>query len=175
MSGFAVCGMNGSGKSTLAKAVANALGLRFLDIEDYYFPPAEPPFSVERDKSEIARLLRQDALSGGFVFASVSPDGYGIDDLISAVFWLEVPLDVRLKRIRARHLERFGERVLSGGDMFENCEAFIKMCENRDPSERMARAMLPEKPFLELDGEKPTFENVNIILNYINERRELSV
>lgn len=91
MSGIAVCGMNGAGKTSAAKVLARELGLNFLDIEDYCFPPSEPPYSVQRNKEEIARLLRRDALSGGFVFASVSPDGYGIDDLISAVFWLEAP------------------------------------------------------------------------------------
>ncbi len=143
--GLAVCGMNGAGKSTLAKALANALGLRFLDIENYYFPPADPPFSVQRDKSEVVRLLRRDALAESFVFASVSPDRYGVDDLISAVFWVEVPLEVRIPRIRAR-----------------------------DPAERKARARIPKKPFFELDGERPISENVNIILNYINEYPELS-
>lgn len=171
MSGIAVCGMNGSGKSTVAKALADKLGLRYLDIEDYCFPPADPPFSVERDKDDIIRLLRQDAVSQSFVFASVSPEGCGIDDLISAVFWLEVPPDKRIARIRARHLKRYGDRVLSGGDMFENCEAFIKMCKSRDPVIRKARARLPERPFLELDGEKPIAENVGIILNYITEHK----
>lgn len=172
--GLAVCGMNGAGKSTLAKALANALGLRLLDIENYYFPPADPPFSVQRDKSEVVRLLRRDALAESFVFASVSPDGYGVDDLISAVFWVEVPLEVRIPRIRARDLDRYGERALPGGDMFENCEAFVKMCTARDPAERKARARILKKLFFELDGERPISENVNIIINYINEYPELS-
>lgn len=175
MSGIAICGMSGAGKTSTAKALANELGLRFLDIEDYYFPPAEPPYSVQRDKEEISRLLRRDALSGGFVFASVSPDGYGIDDLISAVFWLNVPKDVRISRIRNRHRSRFGKRVLPGGDMFDNCEAFVKMCESRDEVERKTRARLPEKPFMELDGGKTISENVKIIIDYITESSKLSV
>ncbi len=50
MSGFAVCGMNGAEKSAVAKSLANSLGLRLLDIEDYCFFPADPPFSVQRTK-----------------------------------------------------------------------------------------------------------------------------
>lgn len=102
MSGFAVCGMNGAGKSTVAKSLANALNMRLLDIEDCCFPPADPPFSVQRTKEEVYRMLRRGALSGSFVFASVSPDVCGIDDLISAVFWLEAPLENRIPRIRKR-------------------------------------------------------------------------
>lgn len=59
--------------------------------------------------------------------------------------------------------------------MYDNCEAFIKICENRDECERKARAKLYEKPFVELDGRKPTSEIVKIILNYITEHNELSL
>ena len=52
MIGLAVCGMNGSGKSSTAKALSEELGLRLLDIEDYFFPPADPPLSVERKKAK---------------------------------------------------------------------------------------------------------------------------
>lgn len=174
MSGFAVCGMNGAGKSSAAKALADLLDFRLLDIEDYYFPPADPPFSIQRDKEEITRLLRHDALPGNFIFASVSPDGYGIDYLISAVFRIEVPAEIRIPRIRKRDILRYGERVLAGGDMHENCEAFIKKCKARDPEERKSRARLPGRPFIELDGEHEISENVKIISEYITKHFELS-
>ena len=64
--------------------------------------------------------------------------------------------------------------MLSGGGMFESCDAFVKLCEARDPGERKARARLSQKPFIELDGERPISENVNIILDYINKHSELS-
>ena len=36
--GIAIVGLNGSGKSTLGHALAKALNLYEIDVEDYYFP-----------------------------------------------------------------------------------------------------------------------------------------
>ena len=58
--------------------------------------------------------------------------------------------------------------------MFESCDAFVKLCEARDPGERKAHARLSQKPFVELDGERQISENVNIILDYINKHSKLS-
>lgn len=144
--------MNGAEKSAVAKSLANSLGLRLLDIEDYCFFPADPLFSVQRTKEEVSRMLRRGALSGSFVFASVSPDGYGIDDLISAVFRLEAPFENKIPRIRERRLRLYGDRVLPGGDMHDNCEAFVKICKACDQKERKSRAKLPGVPFIEFGG-----------------------
>ena len=35
--GICLCGLNGCGKTTLAKALAETLGFKHLDIENYYF------------------------------------------------------------------------------------------------------------------------------------------
>lgn len=37
-----ICGLNGAGKSTLGRALAEASGYVFRDIEDYYFPKDDP-------------------------------------------------------------------------------------------------------------------------------------
>ena len=39
--------------------------------------------------------------------------------------YLDVPLDMRMKRIRQRAIDKFGDRVLPGGDMYEQEESFF--------------------------------------------------
>ena len=53
--GLIICGMNGSGKSTLGRALAEALGWRFIDNEDLYFPKVDPdhPFAAQRTQDEV--------------------------------------------------------------------------------------------------------------------------
>ncbi|MBO4884841.1 MAG: hypothetical protein J5602_05975, partial [Clostridia bacterium] len=36
--GILVMGLNGCGKSTVGKALAEKIGWRFMDAEDFYFP-----------------------------------------------------------------------------------------------------------------------------------------
>ena len=114
------------------------------------------------------------ALSRAALFSRRSPDGYGTDDLISAVFRIEVPDEVRIPRIRERDFRRYGEGVLEGGDMHDNCENFVKMCKARDPNERKSRAKLLGVPFIELDGEQEISKNVKFSKDYIKMHCELS-
>lgn len=47
MNKIIVCGGNGAGKSTLGKYLAEKLGWKFIDIEDYYFPPSNTDYNYE--------------------------------------------------------------------------------------------------------------------------------
>jgi hypothetical protein len=45
--------------------------------------------------------------------------------LFELVVFLSIPPDVRMSRLRQRELARFGERILPGGDMYEQSQAFL--------------------------------------------------
>lgn len=54
-----------------------------------------------------------------FILASVTMNwSDGILSHIDIAFWVQAPLEERLKRIRTREEKRFGARVLVGGDMY---------------------------------------------------------
>ena len=54
-----------------------------------------------------------------------------INDNYDLVVYLDVPLDMRMKRIRQRAIDKFGDRVLPGGDMYEQEESFFAYAEKR--------------------------------------------
>jgi hypothetical protein len=45
--------------------------------------------------------------------------------LFELVVFLSIPSEVRMARLRRREHERFGERILPGGDMYESSQAFL--------------------------------------------------
>jgi hypothetical protein len=45
--------------------------------------------------------------------------------LFELVVFLWIPHNVRMARLRRRELARFGERILPGGDMCEQSQAFL--------------------------------------------------
>ena len=56
-----VCGLNGAGKSTLAKLLAERSNLRFIDIEDIYFPRQDNPdypYEKSRPYEEVVSCLQ---------------------------------------------------------------------------------------------------------------------
>ncbi len=131
--GIAIVGLNGSGKTTLGRALADALGYFRIDVEDYYFP-AEGAFDAPRDRDEVERLMLADIEKhGNFVLSAVCADFASIEKYYDLVVYLEAPKDLRMDRIRQRSVDRFGERVLPGGDLYESEENFYAFAANRKP------------------------------------------
>lgn len=133
--GIIVCGLNGSGKSTLGKALAERLGFCFLDIEDFYFPKTDSDYlyASPRTRKEVEMLLlRELKTQEDFVLSSVK-GGYGeaVDSFFRNAVLLDVPKEMRLQRVRNRSLEKFGSRMLPGGDLYEQEERFFDFVESR--------------------------------------------
>ncbi len=167
--GICICGLNGSGKTTLAASLARSLNYKHMDIEDYYFLPSDIPYSHPRTKEEVIPLVLEDMRKNpSFVFSYVKGDMTPeINEKFDLVVYLDVPKDIRIKRIRQRAFDKFGERVLAGGDMYEQEEAFFKMAAKRKPSS--IKSWLDTLPckVLRLDGTKEIKDNVEMILNEI--------
>lgn len=70
--GILVFGANGCGKLTAGRKLAEKLGMRFLDAEDYAFVDSAVPFAKARPREEYTALVQQEILKGDdFVLAAV--------------------------------------------------------------------------------------------------------
>ena len=163
--GICVCGLNGSGKTTLAGAVAKNLNFIHMDIEQYYFTSTYNPYASSRTKEEVERLLLEDIKNNPcFVFSAVNGNmTQEINENYTLVVYLDVPLDVRMKRIRQRAIDKFGDRVLPGGDMYEQEEKFFAFAEKRTPEKIEDWLKTLSHKAIRLDGRKPIQENVELI------------
>ena len=164
--GILVMGLNGCGKSTLGRALADKLGYRFMDAEDYYFPAGQDnPYAVSRSREEALALLRADTgRHPRFVYASVyGPRDEAVEARCALAVVLRAPKDVRLSRIEGRALARFGDRVRPGGDMFEQEQAFRAFVSARTEADVEARAARLNCPVLRLDATRPVAENAALI------------
>lgn len=171
--GIIICGMNGSGKSTLGRALAADLGWRFIDNEDLYFPKTDPadPYRTERTADEVAQLLLEEvSRDDRFVFASVRGNyGDAVLPYYRHAVLVKVPRDVRLARVQARSVGRFGERALPGGDLYESEKRFFDLISARpeDYATRWLEGV--DIPVLRVDGTKPVEENIALIRQWIGE------
>ena len=189
--GIAIMGLNGCGKSTLAHAIAKRLDFYEMDVEDYYFPEqknsrqavleqqydvkceykGELPYSMPRSAKEVQEMIRNDIEKHPqFVISGVTMNWD--EDLLSVIdvaFILEVPVEERVKRVQHREEVRFGSRVLSGGDMYEQQKAFREIIGNRsnDRVEESVNRLHCKK--VRLDGTKSIEENISIIMSALDE------
>lgn len=161
--GIAIVGLNGSGKTTLGRALAEHLGYFRIDVEDYYFP-AEGAFNEARSRDEVEQLMLEDIeKNGNFVLSSVCADFASIEKYYCLIVYLEAPKEMRLDRIRKRSIDRFGERVLPSGDLYESEENFFAFAAKRTPEK--IENWLPKCtcPVLRIDSTKPVSELVGAI------------
>jgi adenylate kinase family enzyme len=121
-----ITGASGAGVSTLGGAIADALVAPFFDVDDYYWLSTDPPFRTKRPPEQRLQMLKMDLAGERWVLAG-SLDGWGdaIVEIATRVIYVDTDTTTRVARIRARELQRFGERVRPGGDMFEQHEAFV--------------------------------------------------
>ena len=169
-----IFGASGSGTTTRARAIRDRSGYTFLDSDDYLWMPTDPPYTTKRPAQERVALLGRDLdLSAGAV-VSGSLVGWG-DPLIprfTLAVRLVVPHDERMARIERRELDRYGDRIRPGGDMYEISQAFLAWAAGYEdgPATMRSRAMhdlWQQKltcPLLTLDGTRPVEELVEAVL-----------
>ena len=191
--GIAIFGLNGGGKSTLAHALAKQIGYFEMDAEDYYFPEqresrrqalednstisiintgrlGELPFSNPRTRREVQAAILEDIKDHPqFILSGVTMNWS--DEILSCIdiaFWVQTPLEERLRRIQAREEKRFGMRVLAGGDMYAQQIEFRKAVKNRDPKSVEESAGKFNCPVITMDGILPVAKNLEIITDNLN-------
>lgn len=170
--GIMVCGLNGCGKSSVGRALADKIGFHFIDNENLFFSgtDANEPYANPKSREEVEMLLMGEVQEhDDFVFAAVKGDyGKAIIPLYKCVILIGVPKEIRLQRVRNRSFQKFGNRMLAGGDLFEQEESFFKMIESRheDYVENWVKTL--NCPVIKIDGTKPVEENVEYIIKRIN-------
>lgn len=106
-----ITGASGSGTSTLGKALAGELEGAFLDADDFFWSPSDPPFQVQRPVEERRSLLLAELSRADIAVLSGSVNAWGIEieDAFDFVVFLYVDTALRLERLRERELQRFGK------------------------------------------------------------------
>lgn len=160
-----VFGASGSGTTTLGRHVAQALGVPFLDADDFYWEPTDPPFRIKRPPEARVALIEQAIADADGWVLSGSMCSWG-DPLIGrftlAVF-LTLDPAVRLERLKLRERARHGPRVAPQGDMYQQHLEFLNWAASYDTATAPTRSLdLHERwlgglccPVLRLDSREP--------------------
>ena len=152
--GMIVFGANGSGKTTLGRELARILNFKRMDVEDYYFNESEIPYANSRSRDEVINLMLADIEKyGSFVISAVNGDfGDKITLFYKLGVYLSAPLELRLERVKRRAYQQYGDRVLKGGDMYEQEQKFFDFVANRDLSGIDEWAETLTCPVIRVDG-----------------------
>ncbi|MFD2236309.1 adenylate kinase [Aureimonas populi] len=150
-----------SGVTTLGETLAAVLGAAHVDSDDFYWMPTDPPFSTKRAPQDRVRLMADALGEEGWVLSG-SLMGWG-DSLVEGadlIVFVDTPTALRMERLRRRERERFGERILPGGDMHAIHTDFVAWAERYDDPNFAGRSRARHEawlgrqsaPLLRLDG-----------------------
>ncbi len=146
-----IVGASGSGTTTLAVALADRIGAPHLDTDSFFWLPTDPPFRDKRLVEERLALMRAAfAESGGrwVLSGSLLTWGIGFASDFDLVVFLYVPPEVRMARTLARERERYGDKILPGGEMHESHLAFLDWSRSYDLPEGPGRSLTNHKAWL---------------------------
>lgn len=157
-----ITGASCAGVTTLGRALATLLGLRQVDVDDFYWMPTDPPYTTKRAPEDRVSLIQQTRGDDDWVLTG-SCNVWG-DVLIAEadlIVFVDTPTPVRLKRLAAREQARFGDRIAPGGDMHEIHVAFREWASQYDDPHFFGRnrarheAWITKQtvPVLRIDGE----------------------
>lgn len=157
-----ITGASCSGVTTLGRALTTLLGLRQVDVDDFYWMPTDPPYTTKRAPCDRVSLIQQTRGNDDWVLTG-SCNMWG-DALIAGadlIVFVDTPTSVRLERLAAREQARFGDRIEPGGDMYEIHRAFREWASQYDDPNFYGRnrarheAWIAQQtvPVLRIDGE----------------------
>lgn len=162
-----IFGASGAGTTTLGRAFADRHNATFLDTDDFFWHPTDPPYQRRRDRVDRLRLLTDTTNAHPRWVISGSLCGWGdpLTRLFHLAVFLSTPTDIRLVRLHNRESARFGHRLSPTGDMHTQHQEFMAWAATYDqpdaPTDGRNRALherwsltLP-CPLLHLDGTHP--------------------
>ncbi|TWD52710.1 hypothetical protein FBY12_1241 [Pseudomonas sp. SJZ131] len=123
-----ITGASCAGVTTLGQNLATLLGVRHVDVDDFYWMPTNPPFTNKRPAEERVSLIQQKFADEDWVLSG-SCMGWGEALIAPAdlIVFVVTPTPIRLERLAARETQRFGNRIAPGGDMHEITCGFSRM------------------------------------------------
>ena len=169
--GIIMCGLNGSGKSTLGKALAERLDFYFIDNEDLYFPKTDPIYlyAAPRTHEDVEKLLFNEIKAHeNFIFVFFKGDyGETIYPFFQYAVLINVPKNIRIERVKNRSFQKFGNRMLPGGDLYEQEERFFDLVKSRAENTVEKWVQSLNCPIIKIDGTKPIEENIHLIIEQV--------
>lgn len=171
-----IMGASGSGTTTLGAVLAARLGVDHLDSDDFYWMPTDPPYTTPRPIEARVDLLHQRARPdhGWILTGSALKWGVSVEPLYQLIVFLQLDPAVRMGRIRAREIERYGTRIEAGGDMAVKSREFLEWAESYDAAGPERRSLAAHEawlvtqtaPILRLNSVDPVTKLADAILRH---------
>ncbi len=171
-----IFGASGSGVTTLGELLANKLGVKYIDSDDYFWIKTEPPFTQRREPHERNQLIIKDIseIESWILGGSIIHWGDNLFPDFDLIIFLYLPNEIRIERLKRRELDRYGDIIYTDPKRAKQFNDFIAWAIDYDYNTGLANRTLDahnnwlkqtKNPVLKIIGNKTLDEKLNIILN----------
>lgn len=161
-------GASGSGTTTLGRALAERTGYPHFDADAYFWEPTQPPFQVIRPKpARLERLLPDLAgVETSILSGSIVGWDPALEDSFDLIIFLSIPAEIRLARLRAREIERYGkvnEEFIAWAARYDNGGMDVRSRAGHEHWLAQRRC-----PIIRLDGDLTTEQRLAAIFDSLH-------
>lgn len=162
-------GASGSGVTTLGTYLAERSGIPYYDSDNFFWEPSIIPFTVRREPLLRNQLLLENLATENNWILGGSISNWKVDLHFDLAVFLWIPPDLRLRRIRAREYQRYGDSIHPGGARNALYQEFIDWCTGYDNNTVNGRTLKAHEdwmrtlpcPLLELRGDLSVEQRAN--------------
>ena len=107
-----IYGASGSGTSAIGRFISDKLGYFFMDTDDYFWEPTNPPYTLKRNRSDRLTLMKNNIVKYDRVVISGSLVDWG-DELIpffTLAIRVETDTAIRIARLRKKRTGEFWQQ-----------------------------------------------------------------
>ena len=127
-----IIGAPGSGTSTVGRVLSETTGWSVFDADDFFWRQTKIPYT-EKNASQERQNFLESMISkheNWIICGTMDTWSSPIEPFLDLVVHLVVPTEVRVSRVKEREKDKFGNRILPGGDMHEVHQNFLQWAKN---------------------------------------------
>ena len=161
-----IFGASGSGTTTIAEMAGERLGYTCFDADNYFWLQTDNPFTVEREREQCLKLMRNDLAKQNkwILSGSIADWGNTLIPYFDLVVFVYVPPDIRLERLKKRECVRYGDEILVGGTRYKESNVFLDWAASYDEGTGIGRSLEKHETWLK-NIECPTVRIINNVLD----------
>lgn len=169
-----IFGSAGSGTTTLGIELSKKLNIPHFDSDDYFWKKTDPPYIEKNPIPERHRLLLQDMKDMKSWVLSGAIDSWAepFIPLFSLAVFIYVPAQVRINRLKLREHNRYGDRILPSGDMYQTHLDFIEWAAQYDEGRMSGRSLKRHEewiknlpcPIVRIEGDVSVDRTITLVL-----------
>ncbi|MEO6283210.1 MAG: AAA family ATPase [Dyadobacter sp.] len=129
-----IMGASCAGSTTLGMALAKQSGIPYFDTDDYFWEPAETPYTVKRNAELRNQMLLDDlARQNDWILGgSLISWGKHWAAMFDLVVFLYIPKEIRLQRLVEREEERYGDMIYTDAERRQLFQEFLDWASKYD-------------------------------------------